>query len=88
MGNNPSSALAQAGAKQQFNEALEGVNDVLGLNKKEEDEKKKSLGPASKREQDQRRREREAEYAAKQKEREQRKSKLSEQWAANKKANS
>jgi hypothetical protein len=88
MGNDASTAVAGASAKKQFNEAMEGVNDVLGINKNDDDPKKKSLGPANKREQEQRAREREAEYKQKQDDRAARKAKLADQWAANKKANS
>ena len=83
MGNNPSQAMAAAAAKQQF-------NSVLGdTNKASSDVEKKAAEEAARKkaEIEQRNKDSQTAYDQKKQERQASKKKLSDAWAANRKAN-
>jgi len=80
MGNNPSSAIATAGAKHKLNSTMKEINGALGS------ERDPSTA-AKARELAERKKERDAAFLEKQQQRQARKSKLSEQWASHKKSN-
>jgi hypothetical protein len=86
MGNNPSQAIATAGAKAQLTSAMQDVGKQLGISddgKKQEAEAnaQKAIGCANKKEQKQRHIDRQKEYEMKQKERTERKEALESKWA-------
>ena len=83
MGNEASTTLATANAKNQFNNTMKEINQSLGGTAQKETDG--LAGCASKRESAERRKEREKEYEVKKKERAERKKKLSQQWEANRK---
>eukprot|EP00586_Coscinodiscus_wailesii_P018396 CAMPEP_0172496000 /NCGR_PEP_ID=MMETSP1066-20121228/79785_1 /TAXON_ID=671091 /ORGANISM="Coscinodiscus wailesii, Strain CCMP2513" /LENGTH=81 /DNA_ID=CAMNT_0013268045 /DNA_START=131 /DNA_END=373 /DNA_ORIENTATION=- len=81
MGNNPSNALAIAGAKRQFDAGFKSVKDAVGLGDKQNVKPKDDAQKAQERkERNARQAEREKELAQKKKEREAKKGSLLDRW--------
>jgi hypothetical protein len=81
MGNDVSSVMAVANAKNQFNKSMGQINEQLAGQPKTD-------GPIPKKQLEERRKEREAEFEAKKEARAERKAKLSQQWNSHRQANS
>jgi len=76
--------LAVAGAQSKLDSTLNDIGQAFGKN----EEDKKGVGCANKKDMEQRRKLREEEYLEKQRQRSERKEKISAQWAAHKQKHS